>query len=81
MSCCEPFPCGEGELYSYTVIRTPPEGFEEEAPYVVAVVRLDGGDLITCRLAGGARAGIFLGTRVRVESALREGQLEARPLC
>lgn len=34
---------GRGEILTYTIIRSPPEGFEREAPYAVAIIRLDEG--------------------------------------
>lgn len=41
---------GMGEVYSYTVLQEPPESFEEQAPYVLALVRLDEGPFITAQL-------------------------------
>ena len=39
-----------GEVYSYTVLQEPPEGFAAQAPYYLALVRLDDGTLITAQL-------------------------------
>ncbi len=39
---------GEGVLETFTIIRVPPEGFEEEAPYIVCLVSLNEG----CRIIG-----------------------------
>jgi len=41
---------GLGELYSYTIVTDPPPGFDEQAPYVLALIRLDEGPLITAQL-------------------------------
>ena len=41
---------GRGEIDTFTVIRVPPEGFEEDAPYIVARVKLDEGPFIIGRL-------------------------------
>jgi uncharacterized OB-fold protein len=41
---------GTGTVYSYTTILDAPEGFENQAPYVVALVKLDEGPLITAQL-------------------------------
>jgi uncharacterized OB-fold protein len=47
----EPFTfSGRGEIYSYTTIRTPPQGYEEYAPYAVALVKLEEGPLVTAQL-------------------------------
>jgi uncharacterized OB-fold protein len=41
---------GKGEIYSYTVVLDPPEGFEDQKPYVVALVRLDEGPMVTAQI-------------------------------
>ncbi len=41
---------GRGEIVSYTTVQEAPEGFEEQAPYVVALVRLDEGPMITAQI-------------------------------
>ena len=41
---------GRGEVYSYSNVYYPPRGFEEFAPYPVALVRLEEGPLITAQL-------------------------------
>jgi uncharacterized OB-fold protein len=41
---------GAGQVYSFTVVYQAPEGYEENVPYVLALVRLDEGPLITAQL-------------------------------
>lgn len=41
---------GRGEVYSFSTVHHPPEGFERFAPYVVALVRLDEGPLVAAQL-------------------------------
>lgn len=41
---------GMGEVYSFTVVQDPPESFEGQAPYVLALVRLDEGPMLTAQL-------------------------------
>lgn len=41
---------GTGEIYSYTTVQEAPEGFEGQAPYVLALVKLDEGLLITAQI-------------------------------
>jgi hypothetical protein len=41
---------GKGEVYSYSTVHDPPEGFEHFAPYVVALVRLVEGPLVAAQL-------------------------------
>ena len=40
----------QGEVYSYTLAQEPPEGFAAQAPYHLALVRLESGELITAQL-------------------------------
>jgi uncharacterized OB-fold protein len=41
---------GRGEIYSYTTITDAPAGFEENAPYTVALVKLEEGPVVTAQL-------------------------------
>lgn len=41
---------GYGEVYSYTVVQDPPAGFESQAPYMLALVKLDEGPLVTAQI-------------------------------
>jgi uncharacterized OB-fold protein len=41
---------GRGEVYSYSTMYDPPQGFEEFAPYTVALVRLEEGPMVTAQL-------------------------------
>lgn len=41
---------GTGEIYSFTTLQEAPEGFEEQAPYTLAIIKLDEGPLITAQL-------------------------------
>jgi len=38
---------GAGEIYTFTTIHVPPEGFEDKVPYTVVVVKLDEGTLVS----------------------------------
>jgi uncharacterized OB-fold protein len=42
---------GRGEVYSFTTVYNAPSGFEEYAPYTVALVKLEEGPLVTAQLA------------------------------
>ena len=55
---------GNGVIETYTVIRAPPEGFEREAPYAVAIIRLDEGANISGQIVSGIE-GVEIGKRVR----------------
>ncbi len=41
---------GLGQIYSYATVYSPPQGFEGYAPYMVALVKLDEGPLVTAQL-------------------------------
>jgi uncharacterized OB-fold protein len=41
---------GAGTVYSFSVVRQPPAGYEEQAPYILALVRLAEGPMITAQL-------------------------------
>jgi uncharacterized OB-fold protein len=41
---------GAGTIYSFSVVRQPPAGYEEQTPYILALVRLAEGPLITAQL-------------------------------
>lgn len=61
----EPFQfSGNGEIVSFTIIRTPPSGFEKLAPYVVAIVRLDEGPSIAGQIVGN-KDKVEIGKRVQ----------------
>jgi uncharacterized protein len=41
---------GVGEIFSYTTIYDAPQGFEQYAPYIVALIKLEEGPLVTAQL-------------------------------
>jgi uncharacterized protein len=41
---------GKGEVYSHTTIYDPPAGYEEQAPYTVALIKLAEGPMVTAQL-------------------------------
>lgn len=41
---------GKGTVYSFTVVQEAPAGFEDQAPYIMALVKLDEGQLVTAQL-------------------------------
>jgi uncharacterized OB-fold protein len=41
---------GKGEVFSYTTIYEAPAGYNETAPYTVALVKLEEGPLVTAQL-------------------------------
>jgi uncharacterized protein len=41
---------GKGEVFSYTTIYEAPAGFDDTAPYTVALVKLEEGPMVTAQL-------------------------------
>ena len=41
---------GRGTLYSYTTVYDAPAGFDEQAPYVLALIQLEEGPMVTAQL-------------------------------
>ena len=43
---------GKGEIYSYTILQRDhaPAGFEDQAPYTIALIKLEEGPLVTAQL-------------------------------
>lgn len=41
---------GTGEVYSFTMLQETPEGFDDQAPYTLALVKLDEGPLVTAQI-------------------------------
>ncbi len=41
---------GLGTVYSFTTVTEAPEGFEDQAPYVVALIKLDEGPMLTAQI-------------------------------
>ncbi len=70
---------GHGEVYSFTVIHAPPEGFGKYAPYVVALIRLAEGPLVTAQMTDVEQDEVRIGMPVEmVTRAIREDGLDGR---
>ena len=57
---------GRGQVYSYTTVNEAPAGFEENAPYPVAMVQLEEGPLVTAQLTDLQDKKIEIGMRVEM---------------
>ncbi len=44
---------GFGTVYSFTTVTEAPEGYEEQAPYLLALVQLDEGPMLTAQITDG----------------------------
>jgi uncharacterized OB-fold protein len=57
---------GRGEVYSFTTVYDPPTGYEENAPYTVALVKLEEGPLVTAQLTDLGDQPVQIGTPVEM---------------
>ena len=56
----------EGIIVSWTVVRVPPSGFSNLAPYPVVIVDLVGDGRITAQLVDWIESDLIVGRKVRV---------------
>jgi len=66
---------GKGTVYSFTTVQDAPAGFEEQAPYVLALIKLDEGPTITAQLTD-LEGPVEIG--MRVEMVTRKLRTEGR---
>ena len=57
---------GKGEVFSYTTIYEAPTGFDENAPYTVALVKLEEGPLVTAQLTDLGSQAVEIGMPVEM---------------
>ncbi len=55
---------GRGKIETYTVIHVAPEGFEEQVPYIIAIVRLEEGPCLTTQIVGCEPEDVYIGMPV-----------------
>jgi len=65
---------GTGIVVSYTVVRYPPRGFENQAPYVVAIIDIENGPRVIGRVSNSPDE-LEIGSQVSLKSA-KGGKLE-----
>ena len=57
---------GRGEVYSFTTVYDAPAGYEESAPYTVALIRLEEGPMVTAQLTDLEEEPVEIGTPVEM---------------
>ncbi len=57
---------GKGEVYSHTTVYNAPEGYTAQAPYTVALVKLDEGPMITAQLTDVNNGDVKIGMPVEM---------------
>ncbi|MEJ2368635.1 MAG: Zn-ribbon domain-containing OB-fold protein [Acidobacteriota bacterium] len=58
---------GTGKVAAYTVIRTAPTGFGDQAPYAMGVVELENGARVLCQVADCSPEEVKVGLEVHLE--------------
>lgn len=56
---------GNGIVDTFTTVHTPPAGFELQAPYVLALIKLDEGPRVAAQIVDAKPADVAVGMRVR----------------
>ena len=70
---------GHGEVYSFSTMYSVPQGYEEQKPYTIALIRLDEGPLVTAQLTDVNSDKVEIGLRVEmVTRKLREDGSEGQ---
>ena len=57
---------GRGEVYSFTTVYDAPAGYEENAPYTVALINLNEGPMVTAQLTDLENRKVEIGTPVEM---------------
>ncbi len=57
---------GTGTVYAFTTVRQAPSEFAEQAPYVVALISLDDGPMLTAQLTDLGDVQPYVGMRVEM---------------
>lgn len=55
----------DGKIVSWTMVRVPPAGYEQEAPYPVVLVELEKGKRLTAQLVDWEKKDLAVGRKVK----------------
>lgn len=57
---------GTGTIWSYTTVQDAPESFTEQAPYILALIQLDEGVMLTAQITDLGDESLTIGDRVEM---------------
>ncbi len=57
---------GRGEVFSYTIMQDAPSGYDEQAPYTVALIKLEEGPVVTAQLTDLGQQPVEIGMPVEM---------------
>ena len=70
---------GTGEVYSFSTMYNVPQGYGDQKPYTVALIKLDDGPVVTAQLTDVAPEDVSIGMRVEmVTRKIREDGAEGQ---
>lgn len=69
---------GKGEVYSFTTVYDAPQGYAEQAPYALAMVKLEEGPLVTAQLTDLGDAKPSIGMPVEMVTRLLRSATDER---
>ena len=69
---------GKGEVYSHTTVYDPPQGYEGQAPFTLAMVKLEEGPLVTAQLTDLGEAQAEIGMPVEMVTRLLRSATDER---
>ena len=69
---------GRGEVYSHTTVYDPPQGYEGQAPFTLAMVKLEEGPLVTAQLTDLGEAKAEIGMPVEMVTRLLRSATDER---
>ena len=70
-----------GKVFTFTIIRVPPQQFVDQAPYAVGIVELDDGVKLTGQIVDFNFEELKIGKRVKVEFRKIFDEGEAGIIC
>lgn len=56
---------GKGKVFSFTEVNAPPEGFEDQIPYVLAIIELEEGAKLTGQIVDATKTDVKIGSKVQ----------------
>ena len=71
---------GKGEVYSFTTVYDAPQGYAEQAPYTLAMVKLEEGPLVTAQLTDLGASKPSIGMPVEMVTRLLRSATDERGL-
>lgn len=55
---------GRGKIFSFTEVTAPPQGFEDQVPYILAVIELEEGAKLTAQVVDAHKDDVKIGSPV-----------------